>query len=99
MDSLSWQQVVVLALNSGLVFAAAEVLKLIVPTLRQRFGVLFPLINMLWGPAWLFVARYIGDLLGMSVDLSPIIGIFAGAAATGAHQIIAQARKVIVVAR
>ncbi len=89
---MDWNQIIAAAINSVLVLMAVQLLKVHgIPWLKQSAPWALPIISMVIGPALTAAMNWISAALGYPVDLSPIVGIFAGGTAVALHQVGKQA--------
>lgn len=85
---MDWNQILAAAINSVLVLAAVQALKVhVVPWLKQTAPWAIPIIALVIGPALTAGMNFLSAFLGYPIDLSPIIGVFAGGTAVALHQV------------
>ncbi len=83
---LNWMELVALLANSGLVLVLVQVIKIkLLPVLKEKFPWSLPMIASALG----FATAIILSLTG--IDISPIVGVFSGLAASGAFAIFKEA--------
>ena len=80
-------------INSVLVLAIVQLLKIKIPVLREKLPWLIPIIAGAIGPAVAAGQNYLSQLLGVAIDLNPIAAIFTGGTAVAIHQVGKQASK------
>ena len=89
---MDWNQIIAVTINSVLVLMAVQFIKNYgLPWLKSNAPWALPLISVLIGPLLTYLMNIVSSLLGYPIDLSPIIGLFAGGTAVALHQIGKQA--------
>jgi len=79
----------------GVVFTV-QFLKWKLPVIKEKLPWFIPipaLASLLIGPAISAVQTYVGQLLGIPIDLSPIIAVFTGGSAVAMYETHDQAKK------
>ena len=83
---LNWMELVALAANSGLVLVLVQIIKIkLLPVLKEKFPWSLPMIASVLG----FMSAIVLSSIG--IDISPIVGLFSGLAASGAFAIFKEA--------
>ncbi len=90
---MEWNLILAGFINSVLVLMIVQFLKIKIPSLRQKAPQLIPILSGFIGLVIAPVQTWLGNLLGVPIDLSPIAGIFTGATATTIHQVHVQSSK------
>ena len=93
---MAYQQIVANLINAVLVLLAVELLKMVLPKLKEAVPWLLPLISMIIGPIMALLQGYLGSWLGVAIDLSPIVAIFTGGTSVALYQVQHQRNKQIV---
>lgn len=89
---MDWNQIIAAAINSVLVLMAVQLLKTYaLPWLKQQAPWVLPIVSLVIGPALTAAVNALSAMFGYPIDLSPIIGVFAGGTAVALHQIGKQA--------
>lgn len=89
---MDWNQIIAAAINSVLVLVVVQLLKVHgIPYLNQNVPWAIPLISIAIGPALTAAMNFLSAQFGYPIDLSPIIGVFAGGTAVALHQVGKQA--------
>lgn len=91
---MDWNMIAAAAINSVLVLMAVQALKVKgIPWLNLNAPWLLPIIAIVIGPVMTLLMNHLSAYFGYPIDLSPIVGVFAGGTAVALHQIGAQAKK------
>ena len=93
---MAYQQIVANFINLVGVLLIVELLKLVIPKLREVVPWVIPIIAAVIGPILAMLQGYLGKWLGFQIDLSPIVAIFTGASAVALYQVQHQRTKQIV---
>jgi hypothetical protein len=81
-------------INTVVVLAVIQVAKIKIPIIREKVPWLLPILAGSIGAPLLAAQNYLTTLIGLPVDLSPIIGIFTGATAVAVNQVGKQVTKI-----
>lgn len=80
---------IAMMINTGGTLLLVQLLKsYVVPQVRTATPWLLPILAMLGGPVVSLVQSYLAKKLGYPVDLSPMVGLFSGAAAVAVNQTV-----------
>jgi hypothetical protein len=93
-DMEQWGSIIAALINTVIVLGIVQLLKMYVPKLKEGVPWLIPIFAGAIGPAAAVGQTYLGSLLGVAIDLNPIVAIFTGASATAMNQVYKQAAKV-----
>ena len=87
---MHWEQLVAMFINTVLVLALTQAIKVYVPMLREAVPWLLPIIATFAGPLVAIVQNMLAGWLGLPIDLSPLLGLATGGAAVAMHQVSRQ---------
>lgn len=90
---MNWQTLVAALINCVVVLGIVQLLKVYIPVLNEKVPWILPMFASLIGVLIVPLQTYLAELLGVPIDLSPIVGAFTGASAVAIHQIGIQASK------
>lgn len=93
---MEWFTILGALINTAGVLAAVQGLKVWIPVLREKLPWILPILAGAIGPAVAVLQAWVGGILGVAIDISPVIAIFTGATATAANQVYKQAGKAAV---
>ena len=93
---MAYQQIVANFINLVGVLLIVELLKLVIPKLKELVPWAIPIIAAVIGPILAMLQGYLGAWLGIEINLDPIVAIFTGASATALFQVQHQRTKQIV---
>jgi len=82
-----WQQIIANFINVVLVLVVVELIKMALPILKEKVSWLLPIIAAAIGPAVSLIQGYLGGLIGLPIDLSPIVAIFTGGSASALYDV------------
>jgi hypothetical protein len=88
-----WGGVIAAFINSVAVLGIVQVLKIAVPKMKESAPWLIPIIAGAIGPAAAAGQNYLSGLLGVAIQLDPIVAIFTGGAAVAINQVGKQIQK------
>ena len=80
-------------INSVLVVAAVQFLKVYWPIFKEKMPWLIPIIAGFIGPLIMLLQNMVTSWLGVPVDLSPLLGVLTGGTAVAIHQVYKQTQK------
>lgn len=86
----TWGSIWAGLINTTAVLVVVQVCKTYLPTLRVRMPAFLPILAGALGPAIALLQNRLATRLGYPIDLSPILALFTGAAATMVNQTIKQ---------
>ena len=84
---MTWQPIMAAAINTVIVLALVEVLKAQVPVIRIAMPWVLPVLATLAGPMVAVAQTSLAGWLNLPIDLSPLVAVLSGAAATTVHQV------------
>lgn len=84
---LPWQMLVGATINSVIILALVQAIKMYLPKVREAVPWALPIIAAAIGPAVAAGQTGLAGWLGVPIDLSPMLGLFTGASAVALHQI------------
>ena len=93
---MAYQQIVANFINLVGVLLVVELLKIVIPKLREAVPWLIPIIAAVIGPIMAILQGYLGAWLGIAINLDPIVAIFTGASAVVLYQVQHQRNKQLV---
>jgi uncharacterized membrane protein YdcZ (DUF606 family) len=85
-----WKVLVAGLINSVLVVGAVQLIKVSLPKLRESVPWALPLIAMVGGPLLVWGQNQLMTVLGVPVDLSPLMGVLTGGTAVALNQVVKQ---------
>jgi len=90
---MEWFSILAALINTAGVLTAVQALKIGIPKLKEKIPWILPILAGAIGPAVAVLQGWLGGILGLPIDISPLIAIFTGASATAANQVYKQVGK------
>ena len=88
---MEWKVLLAMFINTVLVLALTQGIKVYVPGIRAAVPWLLPIIATFVGPVVAVIQNALAGWLGVPIDLSPLLGLATGGAAVAMNQTWKQA--------